>query len=119
MVDPDRGQSLTAEIADGADGFVIANCLEIPGCASQGATRVEALANLADAIERLSGDDARGLAKERLSDIREHDDGVRLRSGTDGSCASESTPEIGRVGSRSRIFRLLGRQHVKTLEALA
>ena len=51
MADPSRIQTLTAEVSDGADGFVIAKCLEIPGCASQGATREEALANLADAIE--------------------------------------------------------------------
>lgn len=51
MVDPGRIQTLTADVSDGADGFVIAKCLEIPGCASQGATREEALANLADAIE--------------------------------------------------------------------
>lgn len=51
MIDPDRIQTLTAELADGADGFVIAECLEIPGCASQGATRERALTNLAYAIE--------------------------------------------------------------------
>ena len=51
MADLGRIQTLTAEVSDGADGFVIAKCLEIPGCASQGATREEALANLADAIE--------------------------------------------------------------------
>ena len=51
MADLGRIQALTAEVSDGADDFVIANCLEIPGCASQGATREEALANLAGAIE--------------------------------------------------------------------
>lgn len=51
MANLGRIQTLTAGVWDGADGFVIAKCLEIPGCASQGATREEALANLADAIE--------------------------------------------------------------------
>lgn len=51
MVDRGRIQTLTAEVSDGADGFVIAKCPGIPGCASQGATREEALANLGDAIE--------------------------------------------------------------------
>jgi predicted RNase H-like HicB family nuclease len=51
MANLGRIQTLTAEVWDGADGFVIAKCLEIPGCASQGATRDEALVNLAGAIE--------------------------------------------------------------------
>ena len=51
MVDRGRIQTLTAEVSEGADGFVIAKCLEIPGCTSQGATRDETLANLAHAIE--------------------------------------------------------------------
>lgn len=51
MVDPSRIRTLTAEVSEGADGFVIAKCLEIPGCASQGATSEEALASLGDAIE--------------------------------------------------------------------
>lgn len=51
MANLGRIQTLTAGVWDGADGFVIAKCLEIPGCASQSATREEALADLADAIE--------------------------------------------------------------------
>jgi len=34
----------------GADGFIIAECLEIPGCMSQGRTVEEAKENIKDAI---------------------------------------------------------------------
>ena len=51
MTDPGKFQTLTAEISEGADGYVIAACLEIPGRASQGANRDEALANLTGAVE--------------------------------------------------------------------
>lgn len=33
------------------DGWIIAECPAIPGCVSQGKTREEALANIADAIQ--------------------------------------------------------------------
>ncbi|MGD0438808.1 MAG: type II toxin-antitoxin system HicB family antitoxin [Bryobacteraceae bacterium] len=33
------------------DGVYIAKCLDIPGCASEGASRDEALANIHDAIK--------------------------------------------------------------------
>ena len=51
MTGPNKLRTLTAEISDGADGYVVAACVEIPGCSSQGATREEALANLMDAIQ--------------------------------------------------------------------
>lgn len=35
----------------GDDGFVVAECPELPGCASQGRTRDDALANIREAIE--------------------------------------------------------------------
>ena len=35
----------------GEDGFVIAECPALPGCATQGRTRDEALANIREAIE--------------------------------------------------------------------
>ena len=34
----------------GEDGYIVAECLEIPGCLSQGKTREEALQNIQDAI---------------------------------------------------------------------
>ena len=41
----------TAELTwDEADGWWVAECLDLPGCMSQGRTEDEALANLADAI---------------------------------------------------------------------
>jgi predicted RNase H-like HicB family nuclease len=41
---------LTVETYSGEDGYVVAECLEIPGCLSQGKTREEALQNIQDAI---------------------------------------------------------------------
>jgi predicted RNase H-like HicB family nuclease len=35
----------------GEDGFIVAECLVIPGCISQGRTRREALRNIREAIE--------------------------------------------------------------------
>lgn len=36
---------------DAEDGFVVAECLELPGCMSQGRTEAEAKANVMGAIE--------------------------------------------------------------------
>ena len=38
-------------IYEGEDGYLVVECPAIPGCISQGKTRVEALANIEDAIE--------------------------------------------------------------------
>ena len=35
----------------GEDGYIVAECPVIPGCASQGRTEAEALANIREAIE--------------------------------------------------------------------
>lgn len=35
----------------GEDGYLVAECPELPGCASQGRTREDALANIREAIE--------------------------------------------------------------------
>jgi predicted RNase H-like HicB family nuclease len=35
----------------GEDGYVVAECPELPGCMSQGRTREDALANVREAIE--------------------------------------------------------------------
>jgi predicted RNase H-like HicB family nuclease len=34
----------------GKDGYIVAECVEIPGCLSQGKTKEEALENIQDAI---------------------------------------------------------------------
>jgi predicted RNase H-like HicB family nuclease len=34
----------------GEDGYIVAECVEIPGCLSQGKTKEEALQNIQDAI---------------------------------------------------------------------
>jgi len=41
---------LTVATYSGEDGYIVAECLEIPGCLSQGKTREEALQNIQDAI---------------------------------------------------------------------
>lgn len=38
-------------IYPGDDGYVVAECPALPGCASQGSTREEALANIREAVE--------------------------------------------------------------------
>jgi predicted RNase H-like HicB family nuclease len=38
-------------IYPGEDGYLVAECPALPGCASQGKTREEALANIREAIE--------------------------------------------------------------------
>jgi len=35
----------------GEDGYIVAECPALPGCASQGRTRDEAIANIREAIE--------------------------------------------------------------------
>lgn len=35
----------------GEDGWIVAECLALPGCISQGRTRAEALENIREAIE--------------------------------------------------------------------
>jgi predicted RNase H-like HicB family nuclease len=41
---------LTVITYSGEDGYIVAECLEIPGCLSQGKTKEEALQNIQDAI---------------------------------------------------------------------
>jgi len=38
-------------LTPGEDGYVVANCPILPGCISQGATREEALANIAESAQ--------------------------------------------------------------------
>jgi predicted RNase H-like HicB family nuclease len=38
-------------ISPGEDGYWVAECPSLPGCISQGETRVEAIANIREAIE--------------------------------------------------------------------
>jgi predicted RNase H-like HicB family nuclease len=38
-------------LRDGEDGWIVAECPQLPGCVSQGKTREEALANIREAIE--------------------------------------------------------------------
>jgi predicted RNase H-like HicB family nuclease len=46
-----QGTVLKVLFSEGEDGFIIAECPQLPGCMSQGKTREEAIHNLMDAIE--------------------------------------------------------------------
>jgi predicted RNase H-like HicB family nuclease len=43
--------TLKVILEEGEDGYIIAECPQIPGCMSQGETREEALANIKDAVQ--------------------------------------------------------------------
>ncbi len=43
--------TVSVVIYPGEDGYLVAECPELPGCASQGRTREEALENIREAIE--------------------------------------------------------------------
>ena len=43
--------TLKVMLEEGADGYIVAECPQIPGCVSQGRTKEEALANIKDAIQ--------------------------------------------------------------------
>jgi len=45
------GTVLKVNFSEGADGYIVAECPQLPGCMSQGKTRGEAEKNIADAIE--------------------------------------------------------------------
>ena len=47
----------------GEDGYIVAECLEIPGCLSQGRTKEEALKNIQDAIRECLSRIPIGIAK--------------------------------------------------------
>ena len=48
---PSRGVTVRVVTYPGEDGYVIAECPELPGCASQGRTREDVLENIREAIE--------------------------------------------------------------------
>lgn len=48
---PSRGMTVRVVLYPGDDGYVIAECPELPGCASQGRDRSDAIANIREAIE--------------------------------------------------------------------
>ncbi len=47
---PSRGMTVRVVMYPGEDGYVVAECPELPGCASQGRTREDALENVREAI---------------------------------------------------------------------
>ena len=66
---------LHINLADGEDGYVVAECTDIPGCISQGRTREEALANIVDAISvclSVIVEDARAKLPRATQDTSEY-----------------------------------------------
>lgn len=53
----------------GEDGYFVAECPALPGCASQGRTREEALANIREAIEGWLEVEAEDSAGGRRRDV--------------------------------------------------
>ena len=45
------GPVFRVTLSPGEDGYIVAECLNIPGCMSQGKTEKEALENIGDAIK--------------------------------------------------------------------
>ena len=43
--------TLKVILEKGADGYIIAECPQIPGCMTQGTTKEDALANIKDAVQ--------------------------------------------------------------------
>jgi predicted RNase H-like HicB family nuclease len=68
-----KGPRLTIQFSDAGDGYIMAECLDIRGCVSQGRTQREALANPADAIsvclEVILGDAAKGARDSAPLDL--------------------------------------------------
>jgi predicted RNase H-like HicB family nuclease len=62
-------QELTVILRAGEDGFLVADCPNLPGCISQGRNKAEALANIREAIELAleSGDTPRPSELETVS----------------------------------------------------
>jgi predicted RNase H-like HicB family nuclease len=53
----------------GEDGYLVAECPELPGCASQGRTRDDALTNVREAIEGWLDVEAESGAARRAVEI--------------------------------------------------
>ncbi len=45
------GPVFRVTLSPGEDGYIVAECVDIPGCMSQGKTEKEALENIGDAIK--------------------------------------------------------------------
>ena len=51
MPEEPSGPIFRVALSPGEDGYIVAECLNIPGCMSQGKTEAEALENIEDAIK--------------------------------------------------------------------
>jgi predicted RNase H-like HicB family nuclease len=59
----------TVVLSPGEDGFIVAQCPDLPGCISQGRTESDAMANIKEAIELCleAGDTPRPAEVKKLS----------------------------------------------------
>jgi predicted RNase H-like HicB family nuclease len=48
---PSGSLELTIALRRGEDGYIVAECVQLPGCMSQGKDEQEAMVNIADAIQ--------------------------------------------------------------------
>jgi predicted RNase H-like HicB family nuclease/predicted RNA binding protein YcfA (HicA-like mRNA interferase family) len=62
-------EEFTVILSPGEDGFIVAQCPELPGCISQGLDEADAMANIKEAIELCleSGDTRRPAEIKKLS----------------------------------------------------
>jgi len=77
--------TLKVILEKGADGYIIAECPQIPGCMSQGKTKEEALANIKDAVQACLKE--RLTAFERQYRMTSEDFAVKFNAGELGDDA--------------------------------
>jgi len=71
--------TLKVILEEGTDGYIIAECPQIPGCMSQGKTKEEALANIKDPVQACLKE--RLTAFERRYGMESEDFAARFNTG--------------------------------------
>jgi len=87
----ENSTTLTVTLEKGEDGFVVAECLEIPGCISQGKDEREAMENIQDAIRAC-------LEVQFMQFIHERPERTLSKTATSKSIRIK-TPELELVGA--------------------
>jgi predicted RNase H-like HicB family nuclease len=82
---------LTVVFRPGEDGYIVAECLQLPGCMSQGKTRQEANRNIRDAIKsvlmvRMGQILSEGAPHERHAGDQEEEESFRVKGPELVSC---------------------------------
>ena len=86
------GPIFRVSLSPGEDGYIVAECLDIPGCMSQGKTEKEALQNIGDAIKSC----LEIIMEDALARV-----GASVMAAEDGSCDPNyrtCRPQIELVG---------------------